>query len=249
MVTGERAMGETKPEATGMVGSIQRGVGQLRSSASTINRILVLGFASVVASSMLRWSITLNILVPLLADRPVGFEPGYTSDLILGSYQQLSLLIVLPLLAWGAGWLFDGRALPLTLGAAIFHEAWMGFVSYLSDGTAVFVERPLLVITRFVLAIGIAFLAARAFRHARGRLEAMSEERRRKAPAADAALGTSIPPLTQEAVAAAREAAGDVLGDEEVIPDEVVPRAPPEAVEPSSDPEPASEPEPESEKA
>ncbi|MDF1564220.1 MAG: hypothetical protein P1V51_14320 [Deltaproteobacteria bacterium] len=197
-------------------------MGRLRASVATMNRVLVLGFAVVVVSAMLRWAITLHVLVPLLSDRPIGFEPGVASDLILAVYQQISLLIVLPGLAWAAGWIFDSRPLPLTLGAALFHEVWMGFVSYLGDGVQVFTARPLLVITKLVLAVGIAFLAARACAHAQVQLEAMSEDRRRKAPGDPAPGAGTIAPLSEEAIAAAKAALEEeaILSDDEVVPDE-----------------------------
>ncbi len=218
-------MAETKQAADGVAGKVKAGVGSVRASATSMNRIMVLGFAAVITSSMLRWAITLNVLIPLLANRPVGIQPGIGTDLLLACYQQISLLIVLPLLAWGAGWLFDGRGLRLMIGAALFHEVWMGFVSYLSDGSGAFTARPVLVITKVVLAIGIAFLAAKAFRHAQGRLEAMSEAQRRKAPDTDSVPVPDQPigPPSEEAIAAAREIANEVVADDEVVEDAVAP--------------------------
>lgn len=180
-------MGPVKTKAPKAEGGLKGRVARVRSGAAAIERVIALGIAHLILGSTFGWVLTVNVVRPLLLWRGHGFTTGAVGTSLLAALlDQAGFLLSLPLVAWAAGWIFEGRRWTLSLGAAFFAELWLTLVAYLAEGGAALVDRPLYRVARLALVLVAAWLGASAFAHARAFADARERSRRRLAPGAAA---------------------------------------------------------------
>lgn len=143
-------------------------VAVIRSVASALQRMMALGLLAVIGSAMLNSAIAIRLIVPMSQGRlgALGGE-GLVASLLGGLMTQFGLLLVLPALAWGMGWLIEDRPFRLAFGAAIFAELWHSAVMILTSGYEAFVQEPRYLISRLVFVAVAGLLAGLAYGHAR----------------------------------------------------------------------------------
>ncbi len=139
----------------------------VRAVASAGQRMMALGLLAVIGSAMLNAAVAVRLISPLARDRGLFLGEGIMTSLAGGLLAQFGLLIVLPVLAWGLGWILDDRPFRLAFGGAVFAEIWHMVIMILTAGLAAFWQDPAYIVSRLIC-VGVAgLLGGLAFGHAR----------------------------------------------------------------------------------
>lgn len=165
-------------------GTLRRSLQRLRSRTAAVERVLALGTVTLIIRAFLGAILTIDVYPALLGGMHLG--AGVGAEILWALLTEVSLVLVLPLVAWALGWVFEGSPMAIGIGAAYFAEFFGLFIVYLSQGLGALVDHPAYLGTRLLVTFGAGLLAAYAFRDARRRADAREQSHRRIAPEADA---------------------------------------------------------------
>lgn len=176
-----------------------------------------LGFASAVAGALISTSLADRVR-PLLE----GLGPGVMSLFVATLVSRLWVLVVLPLLCYGAARVLELRPWPTALGAGLTGEAFYLALDLLTVGVDGLAEQWASLLLRVLtLALGI-LLARRAVRWGRADAARADEKAKRIAEANRARYAEYL--ADSERVASQREAAQAAAGaTSQLLPDAASP--------------------------
>lgn len=143
-------------------------IDQTRSIVRSAQRIMAVGLLSLVLGSVLTMALTLNVLGPAL--RNFGVDQS-GSILLSGLIARAGILVALPGLAWGAGFVVDERPSAVGFGAAAFIEASLLLISYMSKGATGILSDPGYLLSQWGFGFLAGLLAMFAFRNSQRRAD------------------------------------------------------------------------------